>query len=128
MTANERAIVALEAEARRRGLSYGYLVWILDADEVQQIIQSPIWAKRRKKLTATLRGEKTRRGIRAASLKKTERRKVLRLCEAEEHADAVREYLLTSDDAAKEIAQRHHISTSTLYRSARRIYEQLHLK
>ena len=128
MTANERAIVALEAEARRRGVSYGKLIWLLDADEAQQIIQSPIWAKRRRKLTAALRNKKTHKGKPAAALTKTERKKVRLLCQGEEHAAALREYLLTSDDPAKEIARRHHISTSTLYRSARRIYAQLHIK
>lgn len=40
MTANERAIEAINEEARKRGLSYGQLVARADAEELKRIIRA----------------------------------------------------------------------------------------
>lgn len=46
MTPNEKAIEAINEEARKRGLSYGQLVARVDAEELQRIIRA---YKRKKK-------------------------------------------------------------------------------
>lgn len=120
MTDNERAIERLEAEARRRGTSYGKLVMTLTQDECREIIGDQLWQRRREKLLQSLRGRGKQAG---AALSAEERGEIDRLCGHISYGQAVREYLLTSGESAAMIAKRNYISVRTLRRAVRKVID-----